>query len=316
MGKSLLQQKLEAQKQAESGEARQPVRTQNRLPPQYAPPEVVQMPGSPIPAAPAAPSAQDMKARSPGKRRKLAAAPAPDVRPADRRRQEEQYEEEMVSEEVRAELRRQQHEQIMLKVTKAFQVFLIIACVYLVFLIYGISNTSFVYDARGMVVPQVLSVDEIRDKEDFGTMQAQYLQARVLYEKVLVLDYRLAMNIEDPLLIAPEYEKLLEDISSLSIQIGALTTPARYAQSMQMLLNWVRNDIALYCQNMSAAISQNSSVRASHAMTDKANMYNDFMLITENVAKLGSKVKDVDITDLVEWSPDAYLQKYAGEAGQ
>ena len=247
-----------------------------------------------------------------GKRAKLMHAPSPYDEMHRPPINEAQFEEDMLSEEVKAELARQRAAESKRVILKAVQVVLIIASVYLIFLIYGLMNTTYVYDARGNVVPQVMSLDEIREVSEYTLMHTQYIQARTLYERVLVLDYRLAMGQEDPLLIAPEYEKTLESISSLSVQIGALSTPAQYAQTMNMLLSWVQNDIALYCQNMSAAISQNNSVRMNNALTDRANMYNDFKIITQNIATLGSKVSNIDITDILNWSPEGYMQEYVG----
>ena len=227
-------------------------------------------------------------------------------------RAEETLEEEMLSEETRRELEALRRKKIRATAVRAGQILTAVLCVYLVFLIYGVLNTEYTYDERGDIVPVILTVEGIRETEEFRTMSTQYVQARTLYEKVLLLDYRLGAGAEDPLLIAPEYEKLLEEISSLSVQIGAVTVPAKYVQPMNMLLSWVQNDIALYCQFISRAISQNSVMDMNQALGYRETMYGNFRQITQVVAALASQVSGADTADLMTWSPEGYLEQYTG----
>lgn len=198
------------------------------------------------------------------------------------------------------------------KVRKICTVIIIIACIYVAFLIYGLASTEYVYDDTGRVVARVMTVDDIRSLEEFNAVAAQYRQARMLYEKTLVLDYRIAAGQEEPLLVAPEYDRLLEDVEALSIQLSALEYPAEYSQIVNMLTVWVQNDIAIYCQNISRAISQNNAEYAAHAQEYRSLMYNDFSVITENIATLGYAVKGAEIEDIVTWSPEKYVQEEIG----
>ena len=226
----------------------------------------------------------------------------------------ETFEENMISEETRRELEKARRRKLRKILGKFLQLLTIVGCLYLVFLIFGALNTEYTYNSRGEIVPVVLSVDEIRELEEFRTMNSQYIQARTLYEQTLLLDYRLGMGAEDPLLIAPEYEKLLESVSSLSVQIGAITVPARYVQPMNMLLSWVQNDIALYCQFISRAISQNSVTDMNQAIHYRDAMYENFKQITQVVATLASRISGIDVSDLMSWSPEGWLEKYTGGA--
>lgn len=198
------------------------------------------------------------------------------------------------------------------KLHKALTIAIIAACIYVAFLIYGVGNTEYVYDDTGRVVTRIMTVDDIRALEDFSAVAAQYRQARMLYEKALVLDYRIAAGQEEPLLVAPEYDRLLEDVEALSIQLSALDYPAEYSQTVNMLTVWVQNDIAIYCQNISRAISQNNAEYAAHAEEYRTLMYNDFSVITENIATLGYTVKGAEIEDIISWSPEKYVQEEIG----
>lgn len=198
------------------------------------------------------------------------------------------------------------------KIQKFGAIVFISLCIYIVFLIYGTINTDYVYDEKGEVVPLIVTVDEIKEIKNFDKVVLQYRQARAIYERVLQLDYRIAAGVEDPILVAPEYEKVLDDISSLAIQLGAVESAPEYNQSIEMLLSWVQNDIAIYCQDMSAAIAQNDMERANRAIQYKQLAYENFSQITKNLATLGSQVNGADISDIVEWSPEQYIRDSVG----
>lgn len=189
---------------------------------------------------------------------------------------------------------------------------LIIGCVYLIFLIYGTLNTQYVYNDEGHIVPQRMTVQKIQALEEFDTIATEYLQARLLYEEVLTLDYRIGAGIEDPLLIAPEYEAMLNRINDLIIQTQAVTVSSQYAQVHEMLQTWIKTEISVYCQNMSTAIAQNNATAASHALEYKQYMYNDFSTITANLTALGSVVDGADIGEIANWSPESYVSEHIG----
>lgn len=198
------------------------------------------------------------------------------------------------------------------RLLKISQIVIVIACAYLAFLIYGTINTQYIYNEAGEVVPQVMSIKAIKDLDDYNTYVNQYRQARYIYEQVLSLDYRVGAGEEDPLAIAPEYDTILDSINELSIQVSALELPSNYTQSKDMLEKWIQNDVAIYCQSMSKAISQNNADSANIAIEYKTRMYNNFSTITQATITLGRQVKGTDISDLIQWSPEGYVQNNIG----
>ena len=225
------------------------------------------------------------------------------------------YEAELEQDEFDRAVRTERAERRSLLFNRIGMTMLIVGCVYLLFLIYGALNTEYVYNDQGKLVPQVMSVEQIRAREDFEKVQSEYLQARRIYEVVLELDYRIAAGVEDPLLIAPEYEEALNMVNDLALQCQALSVSDRYTQLHAMIKSWVTNDIAIYCQNMSKAITQNNSVAAGHALEAKAAVYNDFSIITANLTKLGETVDGVNLGDITEWSPEKYINESIGGIG-
>ena len=133
------------------------------------------------------------------------------------------------------------------------------------------------------LVGEPLSVTEIQHLHDFEEVASEYCQARTLYEQVLKLDYRIAAGIEDPLLIAPEYEAMLDQIESLVLQCQALSVATEYTQLHAMITTWVTTDIAVYCQRMYRAITMNDVTEHQRALDCCQLVYNDFAIITETI---------------------------------
>ena len=193
--------------------------------------------------------------------------------------------------------------------TKIINFVLIAGCIYLLVLIFGAAVTKYKYNSDGKAVPEKMSVDDIRQKHNFDTILTQYEYCRSLYEKTLLLDYRVAQGQEDTLEIAPEYEALLDDVQNLSVKTDAISVDTKYDQVKSMMVNWIKNDIAVYLQNISAAISENNTEKANNALQDKDRVYDDFSLITQNIVALGSSISGADLTDIKSWTPEDYVDQ-------
>lgn len=193
--------------------------------------------------------------------------------------------------------------------TRIINFILIAGCIYLLVLIFGAAVTKYQYNSDGKAVPEKMSVDDIRQKHNFDTILTQYEYCRSLYEKTLLLDYRVAQGQEDTLEIAPEYEALLDDVQNLSVKTDAISIDTKYDQVKSMMVNWIKNDIAVYLQNISAAISENNTEKANNALQDKDRVYDDFSLITQNIVALGSSISGADLTDIKSWTPEDYVDQ-------
>lgn len=193
--------------------------------------------------------------------------------------------------------------------TRIINFILIAGCIYLLVLIFGAAVTKYLYNSDGKAVPEKMSVDDIRQKHNFDTILTQYEYCRSLYEKTLLLDYRVAQGQEDTLEIAPEYEALLDDVQNLSVKTDAISVDTKYDQVKSMMVNWIKNDIAVYLQNISAAISENNTEKANNALQDKDRVYDDFSLITQNIVALGSSISGADLTDIKSWTPEDYVDQ-------
>ena len=209
------------------------------------------------------------------------------------------------------------YENRMEKMTKIANGVIITLSLYIILLIYGVFMTDYQYEDDGEVHPQILSVADIKEKNDFEVILGQYERCRILYEQVLMLDYRLGQGNEDPAKIAPEYEALLDQVEDLAIKTDALDIKIKYDQIRAMLLSWIKNDTAIYLQKMSSAISLNNPEDADIAVAYKTYMYNNFSQLTSNIAVMGEELNGVDVTGIKKWSPESYIDnKINGETGK
>ena len=196
--------------------------------------------------------------------------------------------------------------------TKITLILLSILLMYVLFLIYGVVVTKYQYNADGEKEAVSLTVSEIKKAKNFNELKVQYENCRVLYEKVLLIDYRLGQGVEDPLTIAPEYEALLEEVNNLTIKTDALDVDVKYETIKNLLLKWVKTDVAVYLQKISSGITSNNAEDAAIAVEYKDIVYSDFSLITQNIITIGDSIKGVDMTGVKQWSPSKYLEETVG----
>ncbi len=177
---------------------------------------------------------------------------------------------------------------------------LISLIIYTAFLTYGIAITNYVYDERGNVVPLVMTVEDIETKRDFEDFSAYYFSIRELYENIILLDDILAEanDSTDYVLLSSEYDRLLDTVSYIVIQLEAYSPASAYRQTYDMMTELIKTDIAVYLQNISAAIAKNDTERWQKAIIDRENVRLKFIKVTDNLLSIGENIKGVDLSDM------------------
>lgn len=188
------------------------------------------------------------------------------------------------------------------------QVLIIILSIYTCFLIYGLFLTNYVYDTNGNVTPEVMTVNDLQALNDYKSIQTFYLRTRNLYEDTLKLDYQLSQHPEESLMVSMGYTKLLETVDKLAVDISAAQFDAQYTAIYSQFKTWTTTDIALYLQYMAKAIANNDATAANNAIIARDAVYNDFALITSNIAKLATTIKGTGRLDFDTWTPDSYIE--------
>lgn len=199
---------------------------------------------------------------------------------------------------------------------------LLVACFYVVFLIYGLFNTPYVYNDKGKVVPESYTVEEVRRLNEFNKVFNQYKKIRVIYEHILNLNYRFDAQAEDAMIVAADYESEIKNITTMVNQTQALDVPESYNQIVSLLDSWLvsyqdnnsLNDSAkAYCYNMSVGISQNKQSLVDDCSSyGRGVLYSEFLQITQNLTSIGKTIKGADIQTLYEWSPEKYVNEQIG----
>lgn len=195
-------------------------------------------------------------------------------------------------------------------VRRAGIVVMTLLCVYLTMLIYGTLVTEFRYDESGAVAPVEMSVEDISNRNEYMTIVGMYMQCRTLYEKILVLDYRMASGVEDLMAIAPEYEEAIDVVNSLAVQLDAVSVGSKYNQVLNMMYTWTNTHMFNYCRYMSTAVSQGDEQAAAEAIAARQYVLDTFQLITQNVVTLGSEVKGYSLNEITDWSPEGFVRKH------
>ena len=188
--------------------------------------------------------------------------------------------------------------------SRAGKAVLVLLISYTVFLTYGIAITDYIYDERGNVVPLVMSVDDIECKREFEDFSAYYYSIRELYEKILLLDDILAGadDSTDYVSLSSEYEQLLDTVSYIVIQLEAYSPASAYRQTYEMMTELIKTDIAVYLQNISAALAKNDSDKWQKAVIDRENVLVKFSKVTGNLLSIGETVKGVSTADISGWN--------------
>lgn len=197
-----------------------------------------------------------------------------------------------------------------------FNILMSLACVYIIFLIFGCLCTDYQYNEKGVIVPQSLSVSDVREKKKFEKIYYQYLNVMDIYKKLLVLDYRVANNKDGNFIpVANDYEATVSDIKNVYTKLSATTIDPKYSELKEMLLSLLYSEdnssyanFNSYCSAMSTALSKNSEKAAATAESARMDIYNYFSLITSNVLKISEDMNGMDVTAIKNFNPDTYAE--------
>jgi hypothetical protein len=138
------------------------------------------------------------------------------------------------------------------------------------------------------------------------------LRTRILYEKILALDYELSQNADNSLQISMSYTKLLEEVSKLATDINAAELDMGYSVIQNQMYTLVYTHIAVYLQNISNAITNNDSERANQAILGRETVQSEFATLTSNMVTLCNTTKGAKNQEIYNWSPESYLSELQG----
>lgn len=222
------------------------------------------------------------------------------------------FDEEIDIESYQTQNKRSRSHKILNRIAKVTLTLLAILCLYVAFLIYGLIQTSYVYNDSGAIETEILSVEDLKTLNQYNTLSNYYLRTRILYENVLSLDYELAQDSGNSRAVARKYLSLLDNISKLSTDLSANELDTEYAGIVNQMYELVYTHIAVYLQNMSGAISDNDSNKANQAISGREVIQETFASLTANMADLCKTTRGAKNGDMYNWSPESYIASLGG----
>lgn len=195
-------------------------------------------------------------------------------------------------------------------VQKVLRTILVCACVYMVFLIYGVFVTTYHYNSNGEIEPQKISAKELKELKEFEKILIEYEQCRDIYEKVLLLDYRATSGTIDPMTLGPEYSNLeKKEIQALITKVKGAKVDSKYTDINSLVFSWLNDCASVYVSNEAKYLETGQDDYLTAASSAQAIMYNTFINLTQNVVSIGETVPGADMTEIKEWDPQEYVDK-------
>lgn len=189
--------------------------------------------------------------------------------------------------------------------------FIVFLCVYFIFLIYGALNTSYVYDKKGNVIPEIMSINDIKRSKEYNKVLDVYYQVRDIYSETQLVNYRLTKLGEDKMLLSSEYSKILKKAEKMKVTFSAFEISSEYNAITSMISGW-NNGLISYLNYTIEAINTNNTEASDNAGKQIGYAINDADKIKNTMCKLGINIKGIDLTDLNEWTLDKYFEDKYG----
>lgn len=188
--------------------------------------------------------------------------------------------------------------------------------IYVFFLVIGIFSTSFVSNpVTGVKEAQIITVQMHEEHVSYNLLKEQYLIIRDLLTQTQKIDSGFQESHGDQSFIyATKYENLLSVIDKNIPKAKGLAVDSKYNTLLNQVVNIYTNDLAIYLQKMTTALSQQDQTAFLEAMSWREQTITDFEKLRKNMKAFASAVKiedqDLDLpVPLVPLDTDTANQK-------
>ena len=181
---------------------------------------------------------------------------------------------------------------------------------YLIFITAGLAATRFYKDESGARQAYKLTLDNLKEKDGYTELKDKLTDIRNLLVDVTVVDIHLSnsdiSNYDAATLYTEilnnELDVLIPKISSLSVSDSLKTV----REAMESLLSY---DLALYLQNISAALKSGDSNVAQTALSSREKALETYGIIVDYMKDAAERLK-IKEKDFYDWKLyDAVIQK-------
>ena len=189
-------------------------------------------------------------------------------------------------------------------------IIILISLGYLVFIMAGLAVTRFYKDESGARQAYKLTLDNLKEKDGYTELKNKLTDIRTLLVDVTVVDIHLSnsdiSNYDAATLYTEilnnELDVLIPKISSLSVSDSLKTV----REAMESLLSY---DLALYLQNISAALKSGDSNVAQTALSSREKSLETYEIIVDYMKDAAERLK-IKEKDFYDWKLyDAVIQK-------
>lgn len=181
------------------------------------------------------------------------------------------------------------------------KILLIIAILYVLFLILGVLTTEFYTDENGKKVPVTADLTTLEDREDYDNLTYYISQARDIMRDVTIIDIKLLNGVINYGQAAVQYQAILNDqIETIIPKLKTVQVQTRNEHIKQNIQVIFTNDIALYLQLISKGLTEKNMASINDASAWKESMMQTYQAIDRDILEL-AKTLHRENSEFFDW---------------
>lgn len=166
-------------------------------------------------------------------------------------------------------------------------------CAYLVFLVIGVISTKYYITDDNVNMPVIAGYQTLQAREDYNAVKDQMSEIRDILRDMTIIDIKVANEDISYAEAAVQYTQLLNDqVDILIPRVQAMDVTDNNALIRQQMESLLANDIAIYLQNITAALQSSDATAAQEALAWRESAFTSFEALNENVFALAQGIHE------------------------
>lgn len=167
--------------------------------------------------------------------------------------------------------------------------FFLVTC-YLAVLLLGVATTQHYVDENNKTHLIVADVSTLKDRSDFNEITSVMDDVRSTLVDVTIIDIKVANNEIEYMEAAGEYSGILEDIDVLIPKVQAMDLESNNQLIEQSIESLLSNDVAIYLQNISSALTTMSETDLNTALQWRESIWQSYEDLEEQIKILATNL--------------------------
>ena len=187
---------------------------------------------------------------------------------------------------------------------------LIVICLYIAFVIFGMLCTEYYIDDGGYRQPIEVNFSYLEEREDYRELKKQFDGISNLMGDITIIDIHLSNDGYTSMEAVTYYTKILnEQVDIMIPKITALELGQEQAVMQETMETLLSNDIAVYLQKMIEGLRTGNADSIQTALVWRDKAFSSFEVLKTDMVNLAKRVK-ADHRAIEEWDlNDAVLAK-------